>query len=84
MYERAGLQYIEPELREGLGEIALAAERKLPRLLEDGDLRGSLHNHSTYSDGNHSCAKWPPGCATTATSTWASATTRQAPTTPTA
>ncbi|MEJ7660313.1 MAG: hypothetical protein WKG07_12205 [Hymenobacter sp.] len=53
LYERAGLQYIVPELREGLGEIALAAESKLPRLLEDGDLRGSLHNHSTYSDGNH-------------------------------
>ena len=54
LYERAGLQFIVPELREGLGEIALAAEHNLPRLLEDGDLRGSLHNHSTYSDGNHS------------------------------
>jgi DNA polymerase (family 10) len=54
LYEKAGLQFIVPELREGLGEIALAAEKKLPHLLEDGDLRGSLHNHSTYSDGNHS------------------------------
>ena len=54
LYEKAGLQFIVPELREGLGEIALAADQKLPRLLEDGDLRGSLHNHSTYSDGNHS------------------------------
>ena len=54
LYEKAGLQFTVPELREGLGEIALAAENKLPRLLEDGDLRGSLHNHSTYSDGNHS------------------------------
>ena len=54
LYERAGLQYIVPELREGLGEIALAADHKLPQLLTDGDLRGSLHNHSTYSDGNHS------------------------------
>jgi DNA polymerase (family 10) len=54
LYEKAGLQFIVPELREGLGEIALAAEQKLPHLLEDGDLRGSLHNHSTYSDGNHS------------------------------
>ena len=54
LYEKAGLQFIAPELREGLGEIALAADQKLPRLLEDGDLRGSLHNHSTYSDGNHS------------------------------
>ncbi|WP_216680149.1 DNA polymerase/3'-5' exonuclease PolX [Hymenobacter siberiensis] len=54
LYERAGLQFIVPELREGLGEIALAADKKLPHLLEDGDLRGSLHNHSTWSDGNHS------------------------------
>lgn len=54
LYEKSGLQFIVPELREGLGEIPLAAEKKLPRLLEDGDLRGSLHNHSTYSDGNHS------------------------------
>jgi DNA polymerase (family 10) len=53
LYERAGLQFIVPELREGLGEIGLAAEKKLPQLLEDQDLRGSLHNHSTYSDGNH-------------------------------
>jgi DNA polymerase (family 10) len=54
LYEKAGLQFVVPELREGLGEIALAADKKLPRLLQDGDLRGSLHNHSTYSDGNHS------------------------------
>ncbi|MET4106631.1 helix-hairpin-helix domain-containing protein [Hymenobacter sp. UYP22] len=54
LYERAGLQYVEPELREGLGELALARAGKLPRLLEDQDLRGSLHNHSTYSDGSHS------------------------------
>ncbi|UYZ65250.1 helix-hairpin-helix domain-containing protein [Hymenobacter weizhouensis] len=54
IYQRAGLQYVEPELREGLGELALARDNKLPRLLEVEDLRGSLHNHSTYSDGNHS------------------------------
>ncbi|MGY2131565.1 DNA polymerase/3'-5' exonuclease PolX [Hymenobacter sp. HD11105] len=54
IYEKAGLQYVEPELREGLGELALAKEHKLPKLLEDADLRGSVHNHSTYSDGAHS------------------------------
>ena len=53
LYARAGLQYVEPELREGLWELPLARANQLPRLLEDGDLRGSLHNHSTYSDGNH-------------------------------
>ncbi|NVO29991.1 helix-hairpin-helix domain-containing protein [Hymenobacter lapidiphilus] len=54
LYQRAGLQYVEPELREGLWELPLARENKLPQLLEPGDLRGSLHNHSTYSDGTHS------------------------------
>ncbi|HEX8425177.1 helix-hairpin-helix domain-containing protein [Hymenobacter sp.] len=54
IYEKAGLQYVEPEMREGLGELALAKAHQLPKLLEDSDLRGSLHNHSNYSDGNHS------------------------------
>ncbi|RPD50193.1 DNA polymerase/3'-5' exonuclease PolX [Hymenobacter sediminis] len=54
LYQRAGLQYVEPELREGLGELELARANKLPTLLTDADLRGSLHNHSTYSDGSHS------------------------------
>ena len=53
-YTAAGLQYIVPELREGLGEIELAAKHEIPTLLTDADLRGSLHNHSTYSDGSHS------------------------------
>src|SRR5690606_14993750 len=52
-YQEAGLAYIAPELREGQFEIALAREGKLPVLLELEDLRGSLHNHSTYSDGKH-------------------------------
>ena len=51
IYEKAGLPFIEPELREGLNELQQAAENKLPKLLEDADLKGILHNHSTYSDG---------------------------------
>ncbi|MBC6610623.1 DNA polymerase/3'-5' exonuclease PolX [Hymenobacter sp. BT507] len=61
IYEKAGLQYVVPELREGRGELALAKEQKIPRLLEDTDLRGSLHNHSNYSDGAHTLrqmAEW--------------------------
>lgn len=46
-----GLQYIEPELREGINEVALAKENKIPKLIEVTDLKGVLHNHSTYSDG---------------------------------
>ena len=54
VYARLGLDYIEPELREGSGEIAAAAERRLPRLVELGDIRGDLHCHTTLSDGRNS------------------------------
>jgi DNA polymerase (family 10) len=53
-YAEAGLSYIPPELREGQFEIALAKEDRLPKLLEVEELKGSLHNHSTYSDGKNS------------------------------
>ena len=46
------LAYVEPELREDHGEFAAAEAGKLPRLLEWTDLRGSLHNHSNWSDGH--------------------------------
>nr|WP_281421311.1 helix-hairpin-helix domain-containing protein [Hymenobacter profundi] len=61
IYEKVGLQYVVPELREGRGELTLAKEQKIPRLLEDTDLRGSLHNHSNHSDGAHTLrqmAEW--------------------------
>ena len=53
VYARAGLAFIEPELREADGELDAAATGSMPRLITDDDLRGSLHNHSTYSDGAH-------------------------------
>ncbi len=54
IYKVYNLQYIEPELREGLNEVALAKENKIPKLIELSDLKGILHNHSTYSDGMNS------------------------------
>lgn len=51
IYERLGLAYVPPELREDLGEFEAAARGPLPRLIEWTDLKGSLHNHSTWSDG---------------------------------
>lgn len=51
IYQKAGLDFILPELREGGNEIELAKNKKLPKLIELSDLKGSLHNHSTYSDG---------------------------------
>jgi DNA polymerase (family 10) len=53
VYERLGLAWIPPELREGRGELeaAVLAGGGLPRLIEEGDLRGDLHMHTTASDG---------------------------------
>ena len=53
VYRRLGLAYIEPELREGNGEIAAAAASELPELVELGDIRGDLHCHTTLSDGRN-------------------------------
>ena len=53
IYRQAGLAYVEPELRENLGELELAKNNTLPHLITFGDLKGSLHNHSTWSDGVH-------------------------------
>ena len=54
IYQALEMDYIAPEMREGEFELALAREHKLPKLVEVADLKGVLHNHSTYSDGRHS------------------------------
>lgn len=54
MYKTVGLRYIEPELRENLGEIEAAKKGKLPELITLEDVRGDLHLHSIYSDGHNS------------------------------
>lgn len=51
IYRSINLPYIEPELREGTFEIEKAKNNALPKLIELSDLKGILHNHSTYSDG---------------------------------
>jgi DNA polymerase (family 10) len=54
VYERLGLAYIEPELREDRGELEAAArEGGLSRLIELGDIRGDLHSHTIASDGRY-------------------------------
>ncbi len=53
VYERLGLPWIPPELREGRGELEAALKGTLPELVEVGDLRGDLHCHTTLSDGRH-------------------------------
>lgn len=48
------LDYIPPELRENRGEIEAAEKGQLPKLITREDIKGTLHNHSHYSDGNNS------------------------------
>ena len=55
VYERLGLTYIEPELRENRGELEAAAKKGgLPELVTVEDIRGDLHCHTTASDGRNS------------------------------
>ena len=54
VYSALDMDYIEPELRENRGEIALAEERKLPDLIERKDIKGDLQMHTTWSDGSES------------------------------
>ncbi len=51
VYEKLGLAYVPPELREDRGEIVLAKADKLPRLVTVSDIRGDLHAHSDWTDG---------------------------------
>ncbi|MBI3852998.1 MAG: DNA polymerase/3'-5' exonuclease PolX [Verrucomicrobia bacterium] len=53
IFSKLDLPYIEPELREDHGEFDAAEKGELPKLIEWTDLRGALHNHSTWSDGHN-------------------------------
>lgn len=53
VYEKLGLAWIPPELREDNGEIEAASQGKLPRLVSEPDVRGDLHTHTIYSDGRN-------------------------------
>ncbi len=57
VYAALGLPWIPPELREDSGELEAAREDRLPRLVEPGDLRGDLHDHTDWSDGHHPLEK---------------------------
>jgi DNA polymerase (family 10) len=54
IYAALEMDWIEPEMRENLGEIEAAVRHELPRLIEARDLRGDLHMHTTASDGSNS------------------------------
>jgi DNA polymerase (family 10) len=61
-YGFLGLPYIEPELREGHGEIEAALAGRLPRLISQEDLRGDCHTHSDWSDGVHDIETMAEAC----------------------
>lgn len=52
-YKRLGLQYIVPELRHGRNEIELAKKAELPKLIRLEDIKGDLHSHTNFSDGEN-------------------------------
>ena len=54
IYEKLGLAFIPPELREDRGEVALARTNTLPTLVTRADIRGDLHVHSDWTDGTAS------------------------------
>jgi DNA polymerase (family 10) len=54
VYDKLGLAWIEPELRENRGEIELARKGRLPKLISRDDIRGDLHSHTSATDGRNS------------------------------
>jgi DNA polymerase (family X) len=62
IYAALGMAYIEPELREDMGEIEAAINATLPTLVQESDLRGVLHVHSTWSDGQNTIREMAEAC----------------------
>ena len=62
IYEKLGLPFIEPELREDAGEIEAAREGRLPALVRQADIRADLHMHTTASDGANTIDEMIQAC----------------------
>lgn len=71
IFGELGLSYVPPELREDRGEFAAAEQGRLPRLLEWTELKGSLHNHSQWSDGHGTLAEIADGMEEHGLAYWA-------------
>lgn len=54
VYQSVGLPVVPPALREGVDELDAAAQDRLPHLVTVADFKGTLHNHTTASDGTAS------------------------------
>lgn len=62
IYKNLGISFIPTPMREGNREVELAKENKIPRLIQNEDLKGSLHNHSKWSDGIHTLEEMAVYC----------------------
>ncbi len=62
IFERAGLQYVPPYLRESGNVLSLARERKIPKLIRPEDIRGIIHCHSNWSDGSNTLEELATTC----------------------
>ena len=71
VFAKLDLAYVPPELREDHGEFAAAEKDEIPRLLEWTDLRGSLHNHSNWSDGRETLEEIVQECLRLGLEYWA-------------
>ncbi|QAU12822.1 PHP domain-containing protein [Halorubrum sp. BOL3-1] len=63
VYRALDMDPVPPELREDRGEVAAAAEGRLPLLVDEGDLRGDLHTHTDWSDGGFSISEMAAAAA---------------------
>jgi DNA polymerase (family 10) len=61
VFNKLGLDFIPPELRESMGEIARAETHTLPELVTDREIKGVLHVHTTWSDGAASIEEMAEG-----------------------
>jgi len=61
VFNKLGLDWIPPEIRENRGEIELASKGGLPRLVERGDIKGDLQSHSDWSDGKNTIEEMVQG-----------------------
>jgi DNA polymerase (family 10) len=57
LFALAGIDFIPPEIREGIDEVPNALKQEIPELIEEEDMRGMLHVHSTWSDGQNSISE---------------------------
>jgi len=62
IYRLLGLSYIPPELRENRGEIEVAQKNQLPTLIKSSEIKGDLHLHTNWSDGDNSIEEIVEAC----------------------